>query len=235
MGGDWLYCKDRQDKKWGRFDSVNLDTFRYRFDKCQQCEKPVTSDNICACHMNDLSYVLNKMLGNTCECLGSDDAYKGQQMWKIVTGGTPTSKQCFCGGPCVGGYCETLEDGFNFPSSVSASITYTPPDLSWIMSYPQVCSGSTVAESQGCSVGGYIPTECGDANFDVSVTRDENGNCFLSLFVSASPWPAAFGAGGTINGLGTYTFSGDWSIQTFCADCENPYYTLPGAVTISLG
>jgi hypothetical protein len=113
MGGDWLYCKKDPptDKMWKKYESVNLDTFRYRFDKCEQCEKPVTSDDICACHMNDLSYVLNKMLGNTCECLGEDDQYIGKQWWKIIAGkAPPTYKQCFCGGPCAGGYCESLEE-----------------------------------------------------------------------------------------------------------------------------
>jgi hypothetical protein len=144
--------------------------------------------------------------------------------------------ECACcnPGPCGGG-CKTLANGFDFPTAVSVSVAYTPPDLSWIMAYPEVCYGSSVAENQGCAIANSFGTDCGDASFDVIVSKDENGNCYLSLSVWLNTWPGSFSASGIIDGLGTFTLSGTWLINTFCADCENPYYTEPGSVTIGLG
>lgn len=100
VGRDWYYCKDRNDKKWNKDASVNWETFRYRFEQCQKCDAPpAESEPICACEMNDLAYVLNKMLNNTCICVGTSKEFAGKDMWKIVASGTPTKEECSC--PCV--------------------------------------------------------------------------------------------------------------------------------------
>jgi len=101
MGQDWYYCQDRNDKKWGKDDSVDWETFRYRFEKCQKCDAPpVASRSICACEMNDLAYVLNKMLNNTCTCVGISEEFSGQNIWRIVAKDTPSIDECSCP-PCL--------------------------------------------------------------------------------------------------------------------------------------
>ena len=121
-GADWTYCKSSGQYgdgkwKWKREDPNNADTFtadnidlvRFQLRDCNRCCRPPDPDKICACHINDLSYVLGKMIGNTCVCDAktSEASWKGKTMWKIVVGGTPSIEEC----PCFEACCSTPGSG----------------------------------------------------------------------------------------------------------------------------
>lgn len=98
-GKDWNYCKGNTDV-WKQDNNVDLDRFRYR--DCNRCCYPVTGQFICACQVNDLNYVLGKMLSNTCTCDSKEStaAWKGKTMWKIAVSPTPSVEDCPCFEPC---------------------------------------------------------------------------------------------------------------------------------------
>ena len=94
-GADWNYCKGNTDV-WKKDNNIDLDRFRYR--DCNRCCYPGGGEFICACQVNDISYVLGKMLANTCTCDSktSEASWKGKTMWKIAVGGTPSVEDCPC-------------------------------------------------------------------------------------------------------------------------------------------
>ena len=163
-GADWKYCKGDTDV-WKKDDNIDLGRFRYR--DCNRCCYPNSGQFICACQVNDLHYVLGKMIGNTCTCDAKTaaDEWKGKAMWKIVVGGTPSLEACPCFELCCGDM-QTLE-----------TVTF-----------------DDTGPSQSCQCGGACcggKSECGGA----SVTNTEEStiewpDCFMKYnpraYVSAS-------------------------------------------------
>ena len=125
-GADWSYCKSSSQYgdgnwKWKRpdagdsniFTADNIDLIRFQLRDCNRCCRPPDSGEICACQMNDLGYVLGKMMSNTCTCDSktSEASWKGKTMWKIAVGSTPSVEDC----PCFELCC--LKEGSGDPTS----------------------------------------------------------------------------------------------------------------------
>ena len=98
-GADWKYCDGDADV-WKKDNNIDLDRFRYR--DCNRCCYPKREQFICACQVNDLKYVLGKMMSNTCTCDAKTAAaaWKGKTMWKIAVGPTPSVEDCPCFEQC---------------------------------------------------------------------------------------------------------------------------------------
>lgn len=146
-----------------------------------------------------------------------------------------------CSKPCSG--CGPLKD-FGFPSSCVASIqlasTYDYTCSNDACGEPMCSGGATMSIGDSCNAGAWIELANGAAAFQVGigVGKSDSGACYVGLSAGGSSYlcpGAGYGADGiVINGLGSFTLSGRWVINTYCADCEFPYYYVPMSINITL-